>query len=51
MSANGETVPGGTSEVADLKGKGKGVEQSGIAMEDEDDEEDTGEEDEEVCKP
>ena len=48
MSANGETVPQGMSEVADLKGKGKGVDQHEITMEDDEEDEDTGEEDEEV---
>ena len=49
MSANGESLPQGTNEVADVKGKGKGVEQPEVHMEDEEDDEETGEdEDEEV---
>lgn len=45
MSANGETVPQGTSEVPDTgKGKGKAVEQTEMMKEEdeEDDEEESG---------
>ncbi|EXJ60700.1 hypothetical protein A1O7_04853 [Cladophialophora yegresii CBS 114405] len=47
MAANGETVPQGTSEVADVgKGKGKATEPAEITMEDDDDEEESAEEEE-----
>lgn len=40
MSANGETVPQGTSEIAELgKGKGKAVEEPQLAAEEDSDEE------------
>lgn len=40
MSANGETVPQGTSEITDSgKGKGKAVEQPQVAAEEDSDEE------------
>ncbi len=49
MSANGETLPQGTSEVTDIgKGKGKSTELPEVTMEDDDDEEESAEEDE-VC--
>ena len=50
MSANGETLPEGTSEVADVKGKGKGVQQPEMTMEDEEEDEESGEEEEEVSR-
>ena len=47
MSANGETLPQGTSEVTDVgKGKGKSTEQSDMMMEDDDEEEESAEEEE-----
>lgn len=52
MSANGETVPQGTSEVTDTgKGKGKAVEQPDLAMDEDDDDEESGEEEEVRLKP
>ena len=47
MSANGEIVPQGISEVTDVgKGKGKSTEQPDMIMDDDDDEEESAEEEE-----
>lgn len=47
MSANGEAVPQGTSEVTDIgKGKGKAVEQPDLAMDEDEEDEESGEEEE-----
>jgi hypothetical protein len=49
MSANGETVPQATSEVADVgKGKGKATEPAEVTMEDEEDDDEESAEEEEV---
>jgi uncharacterized lipoprotein YbaY len=49
MSANGETVPQATSEVADVgKGKGKATEPAEVSMEDEEDDDEESAEEEEV---